>query len=510
MGDGIKFLIDLDSKTAGATAAGNALKNVENSADRANRQLEGMDHHGGMLTQNIFKAEFAMKALEAGAEVAKGAVKKVFDLIKDTINVGAGERREKMALTNLLGGHEEAEAALHYLDRFSQLSEFGEESTKRMGIELLNAGVKGETWKHTLAAIGDVASMSADKVAGADAALSSFMRMQETGKLDARILRGLHLNVKDVMAGLGDALGMSPKAVKKALEDGTVPAEKAFETVLRAIEKKTGHELGKNVLSAGQQLGAKLTHLKEIPDKIMKSVADSPGMDAIERSLDRVLESFDPSGVKGQNMVKGLSSMMESVGHVLESTDWAALTLRLGGVATTIGTWIGPLSKTAEIMVKILDVGIKIPGALTGMGEKIGDFFATRNLEWQREQERTIKNRNLTGEVTSVADMDAGKSSAHRQFELSEYDRMMASRAPAPNVLPDMSSLSGSARAAASMMSAPHIEGKAEVVVNVSSANSSPAEIGQAAKAGVESGMTKALEEKAQQAGVRSSRKRHQ
>ena len=35
------------------------------------------------------------------------------------------------------------------------------------------------------------------------------------------------------------------------------------------------------------------------------------------------------------------------------------------------------------------------------------EILKASRLEWQREQERTIKNRNLTGEVTSVADMDA-------------------------------------------------------------------------------------------------------
>jgi hypothetical protein len=121
-GDGVKFLIDLDSRTSGATAADSALSRVEDAAGRADRHLQNMGGHARGLTQDVFKAEFAMKVLEKGAEMAWEGVRKVGELIKDTVAVAGEERREKMALTNLLGGREEAEAALHYLDPYGFLA----------------------------------------------------------------------------------------------------------------------------------------------------------------------------------------------------------------------------------------------------------------------------------------------------------------------------------------------------------------------------------------------------
>jgi tape measure domain-containing protein len=510
--DGIKFLIDLDSKTAGAVAADTAMQRLEQGAERANKNMGEIGLNTRTFTRDIMKADFAMEVLHKGAKIVKESFEGVYELIKDTINVAADERREKMAMTNLLGGSEDAEKALEYLDRFAALSEFSAEKTKTFGLELLNAGYRGQEWKNALAAIGDAATMSSNKIEGADSALSSFMRMKETGKLDARILRGLHLNVKDVIKGLGDSLGMTPEAVQKGLMEGTIPAAKAFETVLRALEKKTGHALGENVLKSGQGLSAKIEHLKEIPRLLMESVANSPGIDKIESAFGRVIEAFDPEGPKGKEISKGLASLMGSVGDALEKTDWAALTMKLGGVATTIGTWVGPLAKAADLVVKILDTSIKIPGALSGLGEKIGDFFAERDLQWEREKARTIKNKGLVGEVTSA---DTVQQLAHKQWEQSEYERMLAARSEpsidAPNAssfssLPPMSSLAN-----ASGNGATNVSAKAEVVVNVSGAAAgTPEAIGQAAKHGVEAGMTSALEQQALHAGTRSARKRKQ
>jgi hypothetical protein len=52
------------------------------------------------------------------------------------------------------------------------------------------------------------------------------------------------------------------------------------------------------------------------------------------------------------------------------------------------------------------------------------------------------------------------------------------------------------------------IEGKADVVINVSGSSASPQEIGNAAKQGVETGMTTALEQQSLHAGTSSARRR--
>jgi tape measure domain-containing protein len=476
--DGIKFLIDLDSRTAGANAADTALGRVEASADRADGHLKSMGHHAEGLSRDVFKADFAMEVLKKSAELAWEGVHKVAELIKDTVTEVADERREKMAMTNLLGGEEDAEKAIHYLDRFSEASEFGEARTKAMGIELLNAGYRGQEWQNALAGIADAASMSSDKMAGAEGALSSFMRMKETGKLDARILRRLHLNVKDVVKGLGDSLGMTPSAVKKGLLEGSIPAAKAYETVLRAIEKKTGKSLGEAGLTAGKGLEAKLTHLKELPEKIMKSVSDSPGMEKIEHGFDKLLESFDPDSTGGKKMISGLSSLMGSVGDLVEGTDWDAVATHVGDIASSIGKWVDPLAKAVGLVGKLAEGILGLPT----FGEDVGDWVA-RKLHPELNQTPT---HVLEARARRQAEFDATNAAEWRDVDLAR----------------------GKGEGKAGAAGGTHIEGKAEVTVHVHGSKASAEDIGHAAKKGVEAGLTTALEQQALHAGTRSARKR--
>lgn len=514
MSDGAKFLIDLDSRTGGAVAADTALSRVEASAHKADRHLQQMGHHAGTLTADIFKAEFAMKALEKGAEYAWEGVKKVGELIRDTVAEAAGERREKMALTNLLGGPEEAEKALHYMDRFSELSEFGEAKTKAWGIELLNSGYAGQKWKDAMAAVADAASMAPDKLAGAEEAMSSLSRMQLTGKLDARILKGLRLNVKDVVKDLGDALGMSEKAVKKGLLEGSIPAARAYEAVLQALERKTGRRLGEAGLKAGKGLDSKLTHMKELPEKIMKAVAESPAMDKIERAFDRALEAFDPSGPKGVKMVEGLERLMGAVGDFLEDTDWNAVALEVGSVATSIGTWVDPLSKVVKLVEK-LAAGL---AALPTFGSDIGDYLA-RRLHQELgggDAEFFGKGSQVEQEALARQERERAKFADTNEQAWREVEDELAAARKRKGEPPALRARNEAAwkqveshftAAQAQNQGGTHIEGKAEVQVNVHGSNASPQDIEHATKRGTEAGMTTALERQALHMGTRKARR---
>jgi hypothetical protein len=509
MGDGVKFLIDLDSRVQGATAADTALGRIEQSAERANQAVKHSGHEFSALSSDLFKATVAAHLFEKGLEKATGfaieGLHNVGALIKDTVNIAGSERRGKMAMTNLLGGEEEAEKALHYLSRFSELTEFGADKAQAMGTELLNSGYKGQQWQNALAAIADAASMSTDKLAGAQDALASLMTMKETGRLDARILRGLHLNVKDVVKGLGDALGMSPKAVKKALTDGAIPAAKAYEIVLQALEKKTGHALGEAGLKAGQGLDAKLTRLRELPEKIMKSVADSPGMEKIEHAFDRLLEAFDPEGPKGAKMVQGLERLMGSVGDFIEETDWDEVALKVGTVATSIGTWIDPLSKALALIEKVTEKLLALPT----FGEDVGNIAGDVRLNLQRnafESKMASKEGGVKAVFTDVG-ANSRETTFARDVRAKEQARLESENAAAWR---DVDAAMGRGGGHAGKgEGGTHIEGKADVTVHVHGSNATPEAIGHAAKKGVEAGMTTALEQQALQSGTRSGRRRH-
>lgn len=524
MSDGIKFMIDLDSRTQGAAAADTALSRVEHTAERANRNVSRGSHEFSVLKSHIFDATLASelwgKAVAKGAELAVQGLRKVGDVIQETVSVAAGEKREGLSMVNLLGGKAAAEEALRYMDRFGELSEFNDDQVKEWGRELLNAGFRGQRWKDAMAAIADASSMAPDKIAGAEEALAALTRMQVTGKLEARGLMGLRLNIKDVTQELGDALGMTPERVEKGLREGSIPAARAYEAVLRSLEKKTGKALGEAGLSAGKTLDAKLTHLREFPQKIMKAVADSPGIEKIEHAFDRVLEAFDPGSPNGSKMVNGLGSLMDSVGTFLSETDWRAVGASIGGIASNLGKWIDPLSKIVGFMGKVL-TGLS---ALPEVGERIGDYLAEKDAPEARKPATKANPRGFIvaaggmGAVTvplelpmdemekKQAAFDAKKEAAFAGMPASPRRGVMeyedAGPVPVPMRLPEFPKGGGGGGGVT------HIEGKAEVTVNVLGSNANTQEVAHAAKTGTEAGLTTALERQALHAGTRSARRK--
>ena len=515
MGDGIKFLVELDNKTTG-TPADQKLKQVEDAALKTNRAVEHGSHEFSVLKSNIFSATVAgqlwAKGIEKGAELAVEGIRKVGDIIKETVNIGAAERRESMSLMNLLGGKAAADEALAYMDKWGRLSEFNDDKTKEWGRELLNAGYRGQQWKDAMAAMADAASLSPDKMAGASEAVSSLARMKMTGKIDSRTLRGLRLSEADVMKDLADALGMSPKAVKKGLEEGAIPAAEAYNAVLRALERKTGKRLGEAGLAAGKGLDAKLTHWREMPQRIMKAVADSPGITKIENALGRMLDTFDPAGTKGGRMVEGLSSLMDSVGTFIEKTDWLEVTKSIGGVASSLGEWVGPLSKIAKYTLDIAGALAKLPK----FGEALGDMFAEMGgadtyapipMAHGALKKEILAEDNAwgtsRGTPTAIKDVLAEAAAADIRREEMETAVEAANTA---DLRAALGAAAGWGRGTAEGLA--KVEAKAEVVVNVNGGTGSPKEVGEAVKAGTEEGMTKALEKTNLQRGTASARRK--
>ena len=380
MADGIKFLIDLDSRTRGATDAIRGLGGVESAAGKANEQIRQMDHGGKGLSQDVFKAEFAVHALEHAWEGAKRVAEKVYELVKDTIKEVAGEERSRMAFTNLLGSGGAASEEIKFLEKFSQLTEFSEDQTKAFGISLMKAGYKGQEFRNSLEAVADAASLSSNAVEGAQEAMSALTRMKLTGKLDARSLKGLGLDARDVTKDLGLILGMDEKSIKKGLEAGTIPAAQAFEAVLRGLERKTGKGLGESGLSAGKTLSAKLTHLAELPNRIMMQMEGSPAMERLKERFDKMLSGLDPDSPQGQKIVGGLGKLMDAIANV----DFGDFIDGLAKLPATLATAIGPISEMAQGMLKLTNAVLSLPGR----GEKIGDQIAQQEHDDLQAQER--------------------------------------------------------------------------------------------------------------------------
>jgi tape measure domain-containing protein len=235
---------------------------------------------------------------------------------------------------------------------------------------LLKAGYKGQEFRSALEAVADAASLSADGVEGAGRAMEALTRMKLTGRMDARSLKGLGLEGHEIQKELGKALGMDVKSVKKGLEEGTIPAAKAFEVVLRGLEKKTGKGLGESGLFAGRTLEAKLTHLAELPARLMGRLEGSPAMERLKERFDKMLSGLDPDSPAGQKIIGGLEKLMGAISE----TDFDPLFRVLADLPTTISTCIGPIADLATGISTLVNAMLKVPQASHDMGDFLSDI----------------------------------------------------------------------------------------------------------------------------------------
>lgn len=502
MADGIKFLVELDGKTAGAADAVKGLKDVEHAADGAGHSLAELGRKEfPNLTRDIFKAEFALDALKEGAHLALRGIEALGDVIKETIKNAAEEERTGAVFKNMLG--DDAEETLRYLAKFADLTEFTGNQAKEFGAELTRAGYRGDKFHDALEGIADAAAQSLHPLEAAQDAASAFAKMERTGKVDRRVLAGLQLDPRELTDSLANALGMSKEAVKKGLDEGTIPAAAAFGAVLDGIAKKTGKKAGEAASDMAGKMESSLTHLKDLPNRIMMGVSESQGMKDLQVGLDKMLETFNPDSETGKAMIAGLTDLIGEIGQAFKNVDWKDVGKDVQMLTDDLKGLIGPLAKTAGFIIDIYR-------ALHEFGGRIGEQAADRGLAYQREQFRTIKNRHLTGETESAEDRydrvevekKAKNDEAYQQYLDSrpkEVAGPLSSLPPAPmltsSAMPPLPA--APAPMSSSKITTNHI-GAPQVTVNLYGAHGNAQETGQAVAEGAAKGTSAAMTESLQ------------
>jgi tape measure domain-containing protein len=495
MGDGIKFLIDLDSRTRGAVEANSVLAKLNHTAQGLGQNLQHTGHHCDALSSNLFKAEvaggLAAKGIELGFELVKREIEKVIEGMKEAINVMASAQREELVLTNLLGDRGEAREQLEYLEKFSLLSEFSGKQTKGFAIDLQKAGYEGGRFKNALELVADAAALSSDKLAGAQDAVSSLTRMQLTGKVDARTLKGLGLDARDILGELQHTMGVGKATLAKMIKDGSLPAEKAFDAVLVGITKKTHKGLGEAGMAMGEGLEAKLTHLREIPERIYERLKDSPVADKLGTLFDKALEAFDPDGPKGQKIFRGIETFLDTLANI----DTETITMFFADVPGLLSEWIEPIGKVVGLVGDLTKGMLALPT----FGTDLGDWLARKLHPELNPSERDMRRMGLKGlKAPDGAGEWFGPNSALAERTQADFDRANE-KAWASVPLADLQRARQNGTAATGITATAHVTVDAR-------GHAKPEEVGEAAKEGAKQGMTKALETHTLQKGLRPAR----
>lgn len=356
MGEGIKYVFEIDSKAPGLDALLSKLEGAEkvmpklaDATERAGRAhgkhaaeakgLEGALHrlvHAGMdpflhKAKEIAEFEFLRRGVDALIEAPGEIIEKLKELGEEMINVAAKTERTNSSF-GLLFGAEEGSHVLEYLESIAGATEFTDDRLKGAAQSLAKVGFEGENLTRALAASLDIAAFSPDKEGGFSEALASLERIKRTGHVDNRVLGGLGIGQDAFFKELSARTGEGIAGLKKKIETGKLDASDALETLYTMIAKKTGKDLGGAGVGMGKTLEARLTHLKDLPEQFFQKLAHSEGLGKFTGVVERALEGLSPDSPNGQKIFAGLEHAFTAVGDSLSKVDWESAFKKLGDV----------------------------------------------------------------------------------------------------------------------------------------------------------------------------------
>jgi hypothetical protein len=517
--DGIRFLIELDGKTQGASAATHALQDVGKAAHATNEHLRETGHadmHG--LVGEIFTAEFALEGLKFGAEKALEGIKTLGEVVLETVEKASERQRTESVFANLFHPGDGKEM-LEFLDQWGQRTEFSEEQTLKFGAALTKAGFEGDDFRNAMAAIGDTASLTLDKMDGAGGMMAALERMKMSGTIDKRSILHMGLNYDEVLENIGKLSGKTSKAVEEGLGKGTIPFKEEFEGVLRSVEAATHRHLGASAANMGHGMEAQLEHLKELPTKMMEGMAHSPGMDELSRAFEGILDAFSPDK-GGAEIMAGMSDIFSEVAHAVKEIDWKMVRTDALDALAGIKEFIEPTKELFKEVGSLIHSLINDIERLARGGRAMGDWMAELlhpelkqthaagaiQVGHRIQQAGIELPTGYQGHTVNLSDKPVNMSPVTRLEDMSaEYQAGQKKNAAEHQIIapPTLSQIPSLKLIEGGRKGNVHIDGaRADVQVNVNGAKATPDDIHHAVKRGVEEGLTSAQEKQAAMAGA--------
>jgi hypothetical protein len=407
--DSIKKLHDLDKATSKTTSETEKAEKASGRAAAAHKKhAEGALNIGKAYEHSKEKVHDFLEAmgLIVAFEAVEKLVEKVRELGSEILNAAGGAERTAKSFELLLGG-EGAEETLGWIEGIAKHTEFTDDRIKGIGASFVQVGLRGKQFKREVAAALDIAALPGGNL---EAAADAIARLQRTGHVDNKALAPLGLGEKDFFAQLSKRTGSPIDVLKQQIEKGKPDVVQALEALNDLITARTGKALGGGGVHMSKTLGARLTHLKDLPDQFFQSLAKTESFQKFSDQVGKLLDELDPDSPKGKKIFGGLEkafagfvSMMTEA-NIKKFADTLvelftdlpplinAVVKALEGVA-----WLGKL--VGETAAKVY---LRGPVTATEAGEDDPRRIA-RRLRNQREEPSPYKTEGVVHDVVAEA-----------------------------------------------------------------------------------------------------------
>jgi tape measure protein len=414
----LEFLLDLDAKVDGVVnmldvlnKSVAALHKVETEANKTEATLHKMDHasehatrtherHGASLWQLGHHFEYVKNGIHEFAEalglvlafeVLEKLVDKVKELGEEIIHAAAKAERAEKSFSLLLGV-EGAEELLGYLEKITNHTEFANEKLRETAASLLRVGFAGEDLHRAMAAALDIAALPGGNI---ESALFALEQAKRTGKVENRTLRGLGFGEKDFLSQLSSRTGKPSDVLKKEMEKGKLDVTQSLETLYDLIHRRTGKALGAAGVAMSETLGARITHLKDVPEEIFKTLSKSEAFGRFSAKVGAIVEMLNPKGEIGGKLAKSLETLATRAVDVFEHIDFKKVGDYLVDFLEKLPARLETASEVLSVFASVFKtVAWFVDGVGTSIGELVAKIYlaSTAVIDWVTGLYDTVVN----------------------------------------------------------------------------------------------------------------------
>lgn len=220
---------------------------------------------------------------QLAADVVKAFAEAIGQLVSQIIDLGA-EAQKNMAklgaMKNLVG---DATEAWQYFNDVGRNTNYDLGAVQEMGIQLVNMGYSAKNAADLIQLCADTAAGLGQGQAGAQQLVETISRIQSTGEMSSRQLIALQMNGMDLDKAFS-SVGMTAEQAMKAMDDGTLDAQKAVQALTDYMHEFDG-SMAKSKQNVSDQWGDVKGNIETACAEIGASIFDAFNQSEIIQTL---------------------------------------------------------------------------------------------------------------------------------------------------------------------------------------------------------------------------------
>ena len=390
---GVEWQLELSAKLGEATAMLKVMTSVESEALRADAAMKKLGKSTRLSGDIMRKAGASFKSVGASAlghftalatfDGLKNLANRVADLGMEMLQA-AGEAERTRESFHMLMGEKPGDEMLEWIDKVAEHSQFTDGPLKDFATQLAGVGFQGEELKNALAATGDMASMTKDKMVGAGQAIGLLSRLKLRGTITERDMFSAKISPEKFYAQVAADTGLGLKQVKKKIQQGKVEQDVLLQAFYKGIVARPASRSGVPTSTWGARFLAQLEKAKDILPNLFEELENSQGKTDFTKGLSAMTKALSPSSPAGKAIITGLDTMLSKFGKLVAGIDFEK--------------WAGRLAVGMEMFTAVVDVGAQLGkelgeafDALTGFGAELGGVIFDI-VEWGKDLFNTFVN----------------------------------------------------------------------------------------------------------------------